>query len=356
MKTKARLTSIFPTLRRNTAAIALAVLLLSPAAMPAQDAPHFTAPFLLPHTIFVGDTGRLVVTLGEAFAELPSFVLENPAHFPERPDLVIRRIELDRRGGTSRLLIDFVPFAPGTLFFPSLDFAALGTSPEETAESPLTLSGLNVQVASILNPAWMELSAPAAPMVVPGTGLLIYGSVAVLLLFLSLGIAFSVWCKRNFRGFWQRLHRRHLLRTMLRFLRRLVREANLGKGGKPAHYLGLLSTGFRDFLSAFTGINCRALTPAEFLELPISNIAPDSTPSGEPVLTPAFLCGLFRAWDTLRFSGQEIGKDDLYKAVKETENFVRALYAAEKQRQKEKTHQKQMEIKLAGRAPLGEAL
>jgi len=282
--------------------------------LPAQDA------FLLPRIIFVGDTGRLVVPLGEAFAGAEPFVVENPENLPGTPELLIRRVELERRGGV-RLLIDFVPFAPGTLYFPSFYF----TPPEE---EPLALSGLRVEVASVLNPAWMDLSGPAPPMAVPGTGLLIYGSIALVLLALFLGIAASLWGKRYFRDFWQRLRRRHLLRAMMKFLRRLGHEGKLGKNGDPGYYLGLLAAEFREFLSAFTGINCRSLTPAEFLELPLER---QESPAGPP-LTPAFLCSLFRGWDTLRFSGRGIESGDLFQALKEAESFVLALDKAERER------------------------
>jgi len=267
----------------------------------------------------VGDSGRLVVPLDGVLAVAEPFVLENP-DLPQTPELLIQRVTLERRGG-DRLVIDFIPFATGTLYFPSLDLITPG-------QEPITLSGLRVEVASVLNPAWMDLSGPAPPMAVPGTGLLIYGSISLILLALFLGIAVSVWGKRNFREFWERLHRRRLIRVMLRFLRRLGHEGNLGKSGDPGYYLGLLVAEFREFLSAFTGINCRSLTPAEFLELPITREQQQT----EPFLTPAFLCRLFRSWDTLRFSGQSVEKSDLITALSEAEQFVLALDRAERER------------------------
>ena len=276
----------------------------------------------MPRIIFVGDTGRLVVPLGEDFSAVEPFVVEDPENLPERPELIIRRIELERRGGT-RLLIDFVPFTPGTLYFPSLDFIPPG-------QEPLTLSGLRVQVASVLNPAWMDLSGPAPPMAVPGTGLLVYGSISLILLVLFLGLAAGIWGKRNFRSFWRRMHRRHLLRVMLKFLRRMGHEGSLGKSGNPGYYLSLLAAEFREFLSVFTGINCRSLTPLEFLEVPLTRGEQRENPAPPP-LEPALLCGLFRNWDTLRFSGRAIEKSDLLQAVKETENLVLALDREERQ-------------------------
>ena len=299
--------------------IFLGILLLPPC-LPAQEA------FLLPRTIFVGDSARLVVPLDGRLPGAEHFV-PGTIDLPQTPELLIQSVTLERRGGV-RLVIDFIPFAPGTIYFPSLDLIPLHSGPEET----VTLSGLRVEVASVLNPAWMDLSGPAPPMAVPGTGLLIYGSISLILLALFLGIAVSVWGRRNFREFWERLRRRRLIRAMLRFLRRLGNEGKPGKNGNPGYYLGILVAEFREFLSAVTGINCRSLTPAEFLELPL----PREQRQEEPFLATAFLCRLFRSWDTLRFSGRSVEKDDLLKALGEAEQFVLALDRAERERSQSK--------------------
>ena len=307
------------------------ILLLIPPQIPAQDA---LTPFLLPRIIYVGDPGRLVVPLDDSFAELAPFVLEDPVNLPSTPELLIQRVELDRRGGLSRLFIDFIPFAVGTLSFPALEFVLAGEDPREYS---LTLSGLHVEIASILNPAWMALSEPAPPLAVPGTGLLIYGSLASILLVLFLAVAGSIWGKRYFRGFSLRLHRKSLLRGMLKYLRRLERESKPGKTGSPEYHLSRLAVRFREFLSVFTGINCRSLTPAEFIELPITRGSPVSGEQPpEPPLTPVFLRDLFQGWDTLRFSGQDVTTPDLFNALKATERFVLALNRVEREKNKAK--------------------
>jgi len=116
---------------------ALGILFLFSHRLLAQNpSPPFQtgAAYLLPQTIFVGDAGRLVVPLGPVFASIEPFVLETPGKLPETPDLVIRRIELERRGAGARLLIDFIPYAPGNLAFPPLELyslsgASAGTRP-----------------------------------------------------------------------------------------------------------------------------------------------------------------------------------------------------------------------------------
>ena len=298
-------------------------------------------PFILPQTIFVGDPGRLVVPLGPAFAGVAPFVLETPGIPGETRELTIRRIELERRAGVSRLFIDFIPYVPGIIVFPPLDFLASEIGiPEEALE---TLMGWEVQVASILVPSQMALAEPASPLAVPGTSILVYGTLSLVILLLFLGIGSSLWGRRHFRELWERFRRRHLLRVMTRFLQRLRRESFYEKKENPGFYLSLLSQELREFLSFFTGTNCRSLTAGEFMDLPLEySVSGDygtaGTSAGSPLpgdsqlLCPVFLCRLFWNWDTLRFSGRGVDKVDLFLALKETGDFIAALDRAEKER------------------------
>jgi hypothetical protein len=287
-------------------------LLLSPL-LPAQNPSRSGSPYLLPQTIFVGDSGRLVVPLGRAFAEVDPFAWENSENLPKTPDLFIKRIELERRGDASRLLIDFIPYAPGILALPPLEFSSLG------AALP-TLSGLEVQIASILDPSQMFLSEPAPPLAVPGTSFLIYGTLALVIALFFLGIPLSIWIRNHSGEFWLRFRRRRLLGGMGKFLRRLTQECNIDKSADPAFCLSRLSGELREFLSLFTGVNCRSLTAGEFL-----------VSSTHPALPPARLSGLFRSWDTLRFSGQGMKMEDLFRALGETEKLISELDKAERE-------------------------
>jgi len=276
-------------------------------------------PFLVPQTIFVGDSGRLVVPLGRAFARITPFVVDVPEKLPETPELLIRRLELERRGGGTRLLIDFIPYAAGVLSLPDLEILSPGEGTE-----PLVLSGLEVQVASILSPSQMALSGPAAPIAAPGTSFLIYGTIIIFILLLCLGIGISLWGRRHFRDLLELFRRRRLLRAMSKFLRCLRQECSLEKEGDPGYYLTLLSKEFREFLSLFSGINCRSLTPGEFLELPLSQTA--------LALGPVFLCRLFQTWETLRFSGQKMEMAEMFRALDEIERLIAALDKEEREK------------------------
>jgi len=282
------------------------------------------APYLIPQIIFVGDSGRLVVPIGRVYARVEPFVWDKPDKLSETQDLVIRRIELERRGGVSRVLIDFIAYAPGTISLPPIDFPPQDANVPQSAVP--TLSGLVVQVASILDPSQMILTEPAPPLAVPGTSFLVYGTLLFFLLLLAMGITASVWGRRRFSNFFERLRRKYLLRSMTRFLHRLNREcrheASLDHEASsseknpnmPASYLTRLSTEFREFLTQFTGVNCRSLTAGEFI-LPSSFLLP----------TPHSLCDLFRSWDILRFSGRGMEMADLFVAMVETEKIISVL-------------------------------
>ena len=296
-----------------------AFLLLMPSSASAQTSARTDVPYILPQTIFVGDPGRLVVPLGQTLAGISPFVLEASEKLPETPELRIRRVELERKGGSSRLLIDFIPYAPGLLSLPGLEINDSGENTE-----PLMFTGLEVQVASILDSVEMTLSEPAPPLAIPGTSFLVYGTIFILLFILCVGLGISLWGRRHFSELWEYFHRRRLIRAMMKFLRCLRSECNFEQEGREGYYLSVLSGEFRNFLSLYTGINCRSLTPGEFLELPLSQKA--------LTLGPAYLSLLFRTWDTLRFSGHGMEMADMFQALDEVERLIFDLEREEREK------------------------
>jgi hypothetical protein len=271
------------------------------------------APYLIPQTIYVGDRGRLVVPLGQAFMGAQPFVHTDRDEVPGAADMVLSRIELEHRNGNARLSIDFIPYASGILLLPSLAIPVPGGE-------PLELKGLSVTVASILTPGEAALSNPAPPMAAPGTSLIIYGTAAGILFFLFLAIGVTVWGRRNFASLWETFRRQRLLRSMARFLRSLNAESLIDKKRTQGEFLSILSGEFREFLSLFTGINCRSLTAGEFLGLDFYS---------------GFLCAFFRRCDTLRFSGRDIERKDFQAILEEVRSFIETLDRAEKERAKE---------------------
>ncbi|MDR1566365.1 MAG: hypothetical protein LBS48_03660 [Treponema sp.] len=294
--------------RALSAALFLAAALSAAAQEPASRGDSY----LIPQTIFVGDRGRLVVPLGQAFMGVEAFVRSSSPELPVSRDLAVSRIELEHRNGNARLLIDFIPYAPGPLPLPPIVVPA---SPE-----PLTVTGLEVSVASILAPQEAFLSDPASPLTVPGTGFIVYGAAAAFLVLLSTGIGGSLWGRKHFASFRERFRRRRLLRSMKRFLIRLRSESQReGKG--QGELFSLLSGEFREFLSYFTQINCRVLTPGEFKGIRLS---PAENLNGN------YLCDLFSRWEIIRFSGSRIGRDDLLAVLDELRLYISELDRSEK--------------------------
>jgi hypothetical protein len=157
---------------------------------------------------------------------------------------------------------------------------------------------------------------------VPGTSLLVYGTGVLILILLALGIGCSLLGPRYFGELWEGIYRRYRLRAMMRFLRRFRQEYILDKNANPRQYLTVLSAKIREFLSFFTGFNCHSLTAMEFLELPLGGTA----------LDPWRLCKMFRAWDTLRFSGQGMEMTDLFEAIVDVNYLLVDLDKAEKEK------------------------
>ncbi|GHT61990.1 hypothetical protein FACS1894109_20760 [Spirochaetia bacterium] len=271
-------------------------------------------PYLIPQTVFVGDKARLVVPLGTAFTGASAFVLDNSAQLPPAGDIRVHRLELEHRGGSPQLLIDFTAFAPGDLELPP--FPTLG------------IAGLTVNIASILDSGGeaLVLSNPAPPLAAPGTLFIIYGTVTGIILILFAAIGGRIWGKRHLGAFREKWRRRRLIRAMGKIEGRIRLNLLKGNPGSEnyAETLALLSGEFRAFLGYFSGLNCRAMTAGEFFDFPplvpiaegetgdktINEMGPQSIPLA-PVLTGEYLGTLFRGFDRLRFSGEGIEREDV---------------------------------------------
>jgi hypothetical protein len=274
----------------------------------------------------------LVVPLEPAFLKVPPLVIQDPVSLPAPGDLVINRIELEHRGGIPRLLVDFIAYAPGVLSLPPLDIPV----PQDVEVSvPLArpgfarLTGLRLTVSSILNGETLVLAPPALPLAVPGTALMIYGSVAgFILLFIGI-IGGRRWGRDRLRRWGESWRRRRLIILLGNILKRLRRNFLRGKPGLPGtgELLDRVSGEFRTFLGLFTGINCRTLTAGEFSDFSPGEISGE----GPPRISGSALRDLFRRWDTLRFSGKDISGEEFLAALDELLAFLAVLAAAERQ-------------------------
>ncbi|MDR2783765.1 MAG: hypothetical protein LBB48_08025 [Treponema sp.] len=245
-------------------------------------------PYLIPQTVFVGDKATLIVPLGTADENFQPQSIDAP----ETPgELVLHKITLERKGDNAQLAVEFTAYTAGEIAFPVIQAPGF---PDFT--------GLKVVIASILDPSSMTLSAPVSPLLAPGTTSLIYGSIAmaIMLLIFTVGLRFF-WTNR-FLSVRQRLFRRFLVIGMKAFIARLRKQPE-----KDA--LDLLSAQFRRFLTRFTGIDCLAISAAEFAGLE----------HGVP------LSIMFRKWDTLRFNVESVSPSDIINALDDAYTYITTL-------------------------------
>jgi hypothetical protein len=281
--------------------------------------------YLMPPNIYVGDLGKLITPLGLAYMAAAPFVYTTPDKLPRGENIVISKIELEHRNGSARLIIDFIPYAPGTVDFPPLVIPIPGAE-------PLTVTGLSAQVVSILGSQEASLSEPAAPLAVPGTAVIIYGSAAAILVVLLAAAGIGIWGRKHFSVYRRRIRRRRLLRAMDRYLRRLAAESGAAGLSCRKELLSQLSGEFREFLSLFTGVNCRVLTPSEFGGVNVlENGLEKEQTSISCLLSGTYLCDFFRRWENVRFSGKRIGQGDLSAVLDEVKGFIGSLSRAEKE-------------------------
>ena len=265
--------------------------------------------YMIPTKVYVGDRASLVLPLpgfsGARGTEL------SPEQIPFSPDIDIHRVALERRPGGNRLTIEFSAFAPGMLELPPIDVAGE------------IFSGLEIEISSILVPGESEkvLSGAAGPLAVPGTSLLVYGTLSAAVAALLLALWALIWGRRQMKTWLAAWKRWRLLVSMWKIEKRL-RKA-LAKGAAYREILDTLSVEFRSFLSYFSGMNCRSMTAFEFGSAAFfeeySNL-PDSR----------FLGDFFDRCDNMRFCGNAIGSDETYMLLNDTRSFLTALGKAKR--------------------------
>ncbi|MCL1835953.1 MAG: hypothetical protein FWG46_00235 [Treponema sp.] len=259
---------------------------------------------MIPSKVFVGDRASLVLEL-KGLAGLPAEEI-NPTRLPSSPNIDIHRAALERRPNGNRLTIEFSAYAPGILELPSVSIGGE------------TFSGLTVEISSILeaDTMGMVLSNPALPLAIPGTSLLLYGTIGAAVLALLLILWTLVWGRRQMKDWIEAWKRWQLVLAMWRIEKRLRRD--MARGSAEREILDTLSAEFRSFLSYFSGKSCRAMTACEFDGVVFFEEY-HSVPGGE------FLGSFFNRCDGIRFSGSEIGNDAAQSLLGEIRSFLRTL-------------------------------
>ena len=263
--------------------------------------------FMIPSKVYVGDSAALILPLpGFAMredSETASAILADVVS--KSADIEIRRALLERRPVGSRLTVEFTAYAPGVLELPPIVIAGE------------VFSGLKIEISSILESgaSGKVLSGPAPPLAIPGTSLLVYGTVISILCFLSAAFWILFWGRARIKVWLAAWEKKRLLAGMMGIEKRLRRT--LARGDDTyRNILDALSWEFRDFLSRFTGERCHAMTASEFTNI-------------ESRLNSEFLKDFFRRCDGIRFSGNDIIKNDAMSMFDDLKHFLAALKSAQ---------------------------
>jgi hypothetical protein len=255
--------------------------------------------YVMPRIIYVGDPATLVVPLPGTTENSGDIILAaESVKFLSNDNFDFHRITLERRTSGSRLLVEFTAFVPGVLELPAIE---IGNE---------RFYGLTVSVASVINltGSALELSRPAPALVMPGTAMMIYGTMTALVLLLLSVVWFCIKGRAFLQGWIKKWKRWRLFASMLAAEKRLYR--NLSKGGNKREILDKLSDEFRVFLSCLTNVNCRAMTAREFIAQNFN---------------PVFLSGFFRRCDNLRFSGTDADPQEIYALLADLRKFITVL-------------------------------
>jgi hypothetical protein len=285
-------------------------LLLCASLIHAEEIYYPDTRYLSPHTVYVGDKGRLFAELGPAFANAEAFVKDAASEFPKMQDLVITRMELEKRNNNIRFIIDFISYAPGVFVLPTLAL-------EATGNETLFLGGLDINIASILTPDQTAISLPAPPLAFPGTGLLVYGTLGIIVLVLILGIGGFLFAHKFLEPLRIKRRRRRLLASIEHTTMQLKiifdgSEDNINDTDAAGELFSFLAGEFREFLTFVTGRDCRVLSPAEFHTISLALPAVGSTGLGS----------LFSRWDRLRFSGTGMARNDVLAILDELGTLI----------------------------------
>jgi len=270
-----------------------------------------TRAYLIPRQIFIGDRAILVLPLSGNKEKTGDIILTqnnsyfNGNNFPLHANIDFHRIILEQRINGSRLLIEFTPFVTGRLELPVIEIGGE------------RFTGLTVTVNSVIDSRLpLTLSGPASSIVMPGTAVMLYGIIALLIIFIILTIWFFLIGKVLFKDWIEKWKRRKLFISMKITEKHLYKSVLRGEDGRII--LDRLSEKFRIFLSVLTRINCRSMTSNEFKKLSPNLLIYQNA-------DPYFLYSFFCSCDELRFSGENVNSKDIFKLLDDLRGFLTAL-------------------------------
>jgi len=267
---------------------------------------QFNGTILIPKVVYVGDPAVLVLPLPAAIINSDDIIMtELSPNIPKDDNIDFHRVILERRVTGSRLLIEFTAFVPGYLKFPEIEIDGE------------YFNGLSVTINSVIDTRKsLQLSGYASPLAMPGTAVLLYGFLAIVVLFLLL----VLWFIFKGRTFINILIEKWKLLRLFTFIRNVERRLQkaLMRGGDKRAILDKISDTFREFLSVLTKANCRSMTAREFIKLP-----------EETIHNSNFLGDFFRRCDKFRFSGEDVNLREISGLLVDLRNYIEDLYLQE---------------------------
>jgi len=256
--------------------------------------------FMVPSKVYVGDRAALILPL-------PGFVVkedsETASVVPPSTVIDIHRALIERRPVGSRLTVEFTAYAPGILELPSIVIAGE------------VFSGLTIVISSILehDASGKVLSDPALPLAIPGTSLLVYGTIISILFCLSLVFWILFWGRKSIKV-WLAVWEKKRMLSGMRGIEKHLRRTLARNDDTYRNILDTLSREFRGFLSRFTGKHCRAMTAVEFANIELE-------------INKEFLKDFFERCDGIRFRAEEINKKDVLSMLNNLKEFLTRLSA-----------------------------
>jgi len=288
--------------------LVLIVIFFSLSAVYAQNSGGTT--ILIPKIVYVGDPAVLVLPLPAAIINSDDIIMtELSPNIPKDDNIDFHRVILERRVTGSRLLIEFTAFVPGYLKFPEIEIDGE------------YFGGLSVTINSVIDTRKsLQLSGYASSLAMPGTAVLLYGFLAVIVLFLFLLLWFIFKGRKFVKIFIEKWKRLRLFTFIRNIVRRLQKA--LMRGGDKRDILDKISDTFREFLSVLTNANCRSMTAREFNNLP-----------EETIHNSSFLGDFFRRCDKFRFSGEDVNLREISGLLVDLRNYIEVLFLQEKSNQ-----------------------
>jgi hypothetical protein len=273
----------------------------------AQSSQYSGGTILIPKIVYVGDPAVLVLPLPAAMINSDDIIMtELSPNLPKDDNIDFHRVILERRVTGSRLLIEFTAFVPGYLKFPEIEIDGE------------YFGGLSVTINSVIDTRKsLQLSGYASSLAMPGTAVLLYGFLAIVVLVLLL-LFWFVFKGRKFVKIiiekWKRIRLFTFIRNVVRRLQKL-----LMRGGNKRDILDNISDTFREFLSVLTKANCRSMTAREFTNIP-----------EEIIHNSNFLGYFFSRCDRFRFSGEDVNLREISGLLVDLRNYIEVLYLQER--------------------------